>query len=227
MLQTKASLSKCIIFRDFSQEAIENLLKKIDYTIRIYSKESVIASEGDTCHSLGILLEGSMEVKKLFASGKTVTIAKFLPLDIFGEVIIFSTVSKYPSTIIASANSKILYIKKEDVLSLCTINTNILNNFMGLLSNKILMLNKKLKNLSYETIREKVTSFLLDNYYSSKTLIFKVDFSRKEMSELLGVPRPSLSRELANMKNEKLIDFHKNTFKILNLENLEDILSNY
>nr|WP_242949572.1 helix-turn-helix domain-containing protein [Clostridium pasteurianum] len=46
------------------------------------------------------------------------------------------------------------------------------------------------------------------------------------MAEELGIPRPSLSRELVNMKKDGLIDFHKNTFKILNLEAMEDILMN-
>ncbi len=218
-------LNYCIIFKSFNIDSIENLLSQIDYKINLYSKDQIIAAEGDNCYDLGIILEGAIEVKKLFVSGKTVTIAKFLPSDIFGEVIIFSDMNKYPSTIMASDNCKILFISKIDIIKLCSLNTNILSNFMGLLSNKILMLNNKLKNLSYETLREKVTSFLLENYYVNKKNIFQINSSRKEMAEALGVPRPSLSRELINMRNDKLIDFHKNTFKILDLNNLEDILS--
>lgn len=105
-------------------------------------------------------------------------------------------------------------------------NVSILNNFMGLLSNKILMLNKKLKNLSYETLRQKIASLLLESYHINKKALFQINSSRKEMAESLGVPRPSLSRELINMKKDGLIDFHKNAFKILNLEAMEDILMN-
>ena len=218
-------LTNCIIFKNFNIDSIKNLLSQIDYRINLYSKNEIIASEGDNCLNLGIILEGSIEVKKLFVSGKIVTIAKFSPADIFGEVVIFSDMNKYPSTIVTSDNCKILFLNKIDIIKLCSINTNILNNFMGLLSNKILMLNKKLKNLSYETLREKVASFLLENYYLNKKYMFQISSSRKEMAEALGVPRPSLSRELINMREDKLIDFHKNTFKILNLNNLEDILS--
>ncbi|SMC25653.1 cAMP-binding domain of CRP or a regulatory subunit of cAMP-dependent protein kinases [Clostridium acidisoli DSM 12555] len=219
-------LNKCVIFKKFSPQEINNLLHNVNYKITFYPKDSIIAAESDECSNLGLILSGSVEVKKLFASGKTVTIAKFLPGDIFGEVIIFSETHKYPSTIVSSDDCKILYITKEAILQLCTINSIILSNFMGLLSNKILMLNKKLKNFSYNTIREKVASFLLDIYYVRKKLIFQIDFSRKEMAESLGIPRPSLSRELINMKNEKIIDFHKNTFKILDLNKLEDTILN-
>lgn len=217
-------LNHCIIFKGFNITSIESLLSQIDYKINFYSKDEIIAAEGDGCYNLGLILKGSIEIKKLFVSGKTITIAKFLVSDIFGEVIIFSDMNKYPSTIMASDNCKILFLSKSDILKLCNLNTKILNNFMGLLSNKILMLNKKLKNLSYETLREKVTSFLLENYYVNKKNMFQINSSRKEMAETIGVPRPSLSRELMNMRNDKLIDFNKNTFKILDLNTLEDIL---
>ena len=225
MIEFTNDLTHCIIFKSFNMDSIKNLLSQINYKINLYSKDTIIACEGDNCFNLGIILEGSIEVKKLFVSGKTVTITKLLPPDIFGEVVIFSDMNKYPSTIIASDNCKILFLSKIDIIKLCSINTNILNNFMGLLSNKILMLNKKLKDLSYETLRQKVASFLLENYYLNKKSMFQISSSRKEMAEALGIPRPSLSRELINMREDKLIDFHKNTFKILNLNNLEDILS--
>ena len=219
------ALSACIIFKNFDINSMEILLSKIHYEINSYSKDELIAAEGENCYNLGIVLEGSIEIKKLFSSGKTVTIAKFSPSDIFGEVVIFSDMNKYPSTIMASDNCKILFISKNDIIKLCSISTMMLNNFMGLLSNKILMLNKKLKSLSYETLREKISSFLLENYYINKNLMFQINSSRNEMAETLGVPRPSLSRELMNMRNDNLIDFHKNSFKILDLNSLEDMLS--
>jgi CRP-like cAMP-binding protein len=95
---------------------------------------------------------------------------------------------------------------------------------MGILSNKILMLNEKLKNLSYQTIREKIASFLAEEYRKQKTLKLRMFISRKEMAELFGIPRPSLSRELVSMKKDGLIDFDRQTITILDMEALEDLL---
>lgn len=217
-------LNQCLIFKNFKSEEIVNLLKNINYKILSYSKDKYIAIEGENCSNIGIILNGNIEIKKVYASGKNVTITKLSAGNIFGEVIIFSDVNKYPSTIVASNETTILYISKADIIKLCSLNTLVLNNFMGLLSNKILMLNKKLKNLSYETLRQKISSLLLENYNINKSLVFKISYSRQEMAETLGVPRPSLSRELANMRNDGLIDFHKNTFKILDLESFENML---
>jgi CRP-like cAMP-binding protein len=220
-------LKNCIIFKGFNDNSIEEILSKIELTICDFSKDQYIAIEGDNCNSLGIVIAGEVEIKKIFASGKNVTLAKLSEGNIFGEVIVFSKMSKYPSTIVAASNVSILFISKQNIITLCSNNATLLNNFMGLLSNKILMLNKKLTNLSYDTLRQKIASFLLDNYKINKNLTFTINASRKEMAEELGVLRPSLSRELINMQNEGIVDFHKNSFKILDVERLESIIMGF
>ncbi|ENK1242893.1 Crp/Fnr family transcriptional regulator [Clostridium sporogenes] len=217
-------LSKCILFRNFEEKCIEKILKNINYKVKDYKKDEVIAIEGDSCSTIGIILDGSIEIQKLFSSGKTVTITSLIKGDIFGEVIVFSSMNKYPSTILSTFNSKIMFISKEDIVKLCSLDPLILNNLMGLLSNKILMLNKKVRNLSYETIRQKISSFLLEQYSEQNSLTIKLNVSRKALAEIFGIPRPSLSRELINMKNDNLIDFEKNIIIIKDLEALEEIL---
>jgi CRP-like cAMP-binding protein len=44
------------------------------------------------------------------------------------------------------------------------------------------------------------------------------------MSEQFGTTRPSLSRELINMKDDELIAFDKKTITIIDLEALEETL---
>ncbi|AAO36476.1 cAMP-binding protein [Clostridium tetani] len=217
-------LKNSIIFKNIEEKDIIKILNSINYTIKFFHREENIAIEEDPCQSLGIIISGNVEIQKIFASGKVITIDRLKQGNIFGEVIIFSNMRKYPATITAVQEASIMFISKEEILKLCSLNSKFLNNFMGLLSNKILMLNKKVKNLSYNSIRQKVSSYLLQEYEKRGNLILKLNISRKEMAELLGVPRPSLSREMIKMKEEGLIDFNKNIIKILDEESLEDIL---
>lgn len=217
-------LKNSIIFKNIEEKDIIKILNSINYTIKFFHREENIAIEEDPCQSLGIIISGNVEIQKIFASGKVITIDRLKQGNIFGEVIIFSNMRKYPATITAVQEASIMFISKEEILKLCSLNSKFLNNFMGLLSNKILMLNKKVKNLSYNSIRQKVSSYLLQEYEKRGNLNLKLNISRKEMAELLGVPRPSLSREMIKMKEEGLIDFNKNIIKILDEESLEDIL---
>nr|WP_242949571.1 hypothetical protein [Clostridium pasteurianum] len=59
-------LRNCVIFKNFHGESIKVLLDKIDYKVYSYSKDETIAMEGDSCSSIGIVLNGSIEIKKFF-----------------------------------------------------------------------------------------------------------------------------------------------------------------
>lgn len=220
------ALKKSVLFKDIDEDTISELLESIVFTTEEFKPQNVIAIEGDSCDRLGIIVKGNIEIHKPFESGQVVTINHFSEGNIFGEALVFSGTHEYPATIIASDHSKVLFISRQDVVELMSMNKTILNNFVGVLSNRILMLNERLTNLSYNSVRKKVANMILTAHRKQKTLDITLPHSRKKMAELLNIPRPSLSRELINMKNENLIDFHKNQIKILNLKDLEDALIN-
>ena len=55
---------------------------------------------------------------------------------------------------------------------------------------------------------------------TARNVIF-MNMSKKEWADKLGVQRPSLSRELMNMKKDGLIDYDRKNIKILDLEEIE------
>lgn len=224
MIKDIKSLSQCVLFKNLKENEIEDIINSIIYTIKTYEKYDVIAIENDDCSSLGIILSGNIEIHKPFPSGKVVTINHFSAGNVFGEALVFSKKHKYPATIISIDNSKVMYIKREDIVNMMTNNPKIINNFMGVLSNRILMLNDRLTNLSYDSLRKKIANILLNEYKKQNSTDIILPYCRKKMAEILNIPRPSLSRELVNMKDEGIIDFNKNRVKILDIKNLEDSL---
>lgn len=205
-----AILKQCPIFSDIDEKSIDG----ISYKICNFDKDTVIAQEGDDCLSLGIILEGYIEVRKIYLSGKSLTISKFGASHTFGEAIVFSNAHKYPATIVSATKSKVAFIERKNIIKMCAQNPIVLEKFMGLLSDRILLLNRKVKELSYDTLRDKVLNYLFEQYKIQKNLTIKLPLSRKNMAEHLGVQRPSLSRELINMKEDGLIDFDKDTVVI-------------
>lgn len=217
-------LITCTLFKGFNEDEINSILSNANYKVTNFKKGETIAIEGDPISSIGIILEGSIEVQKNYPSGKVVTISRMGKGNIFGEAIIFSNKKTYPSTIVSFSESKVLFIREADIIKLCSLNTSFLNNFMRVLSNRILTLSKILRNLSYQTIRQKIASFLLDEYKKQKNLVIQIGTSRQEMADQFGTTRPSLSRELIKMKDDGLINFDKKTIIILDLETLEETL---
>ncbi|GAA0116838.1 Crp/Fnr family transcriptional regulator [Clostridium senegalense] len=225
-------LKKSILFKNLSETEIVDLIKNLNYTIYdkckncFKCKSCVIALEGDPCTSLAVVLSGKVEIQKHYSNGKVVSLSTLYPGNAFGEAILFSKEHNYPSTVVAYKNTEIIYFSKEDVLLMCRLNQTILKNFMEVLSSKIIMLNKKVTILSLENLRQKICFFIMEEYKKQDTLKLSLNMSKKILSEHLGVQRPSLSRELINMKNEGIINFDRKFIEILNLEEIKYILGN-
>jgi len=217
------NLKRCILFRDMKYEDLSNFLNISNYTIKKYPKGNVVIIEGSKCEELGILLEGLLEVQTLYPSGKLLTLTQLKPVEIFGEAILFSKVNKFPATIGAIKDSKIMFIKKENLISCLTNCHKFMENFLELLSNKLLILNKKVKMLSLENIRKKIENFLMEEYKEQGSNIIKVSLSRKEMAEHMGIQRPSLSRELIKMRDAGIIDFNREVIIIKDMAALSKL----
>jgi len=203
------NLKKCTLFKDMKYEDLSNFLNISNYTIKKYPKGNVVVIEGSEREELGILLEGLLEVQTHYPSGKLLTLTRLRPAEIFGEAILFSRMNKFPATIEAIKDSKIIFIKKENLINCLTNCHKFMENFLELLANKLLILNKKVKMLTLGSIRQKIGNFLMEEYNKQGSNIIKVSLSRKEMAEHMGIQRPSLSRELIKMRNAGIIDFNR------------------
>lgn len=193
-------------FNNLSNEEIEKLISNIGYSVKTYKKGEVIANEEDDCNSLGFVLEGTIEIQRIYLSGKQITLKRLNNGDVFGEALIFSKKSKYPSTVISFSDSTILYISKADILKLCTSNEDVLGNFMSALSNKIFILNSKIKSIAFKSIKHKVINYILEQAKNQKSETITLKESKEEIASSLGVPRPSLSRELMNLRDSDYIE---------------------
>ncbi|GAF79356.1 unnamed protein product, partial [marine sediment metagenome] len=114
------NLKRCILFKDIKYEDLSNFLNMSNYTIKKYPKGNVVVIEGSRCEELGILLEGLLEVQTFYPSGKLLTFSQLMPVEIFGEAILFSKVNKFPATIGAIKDSKVMFIKKKNLISCLT-----------------------------------------------------------------------------------------------------------
>lgn len=214
----------CKLCKGIPDKELEQINRQSTPWTRNFGREEVIALEGDECTSLGVVLAGSVSIQRLLPSGKHVVMDVLYPGDSFGEVIIFSDVHSYPASIIAGEYARVSFLTREQVIRLCQESPGFLKNFMNLLSNKIWMLNRKVKTLSYTSVRQKTVNFLLEAYAQRQNPLLKFNLSRREMAEHLNLPRPSLSRELAALKEEGFIDYDGDTIQLLQISRLEDCL---
>lgn len=217
-------LSTFILFNGLDEKTLEKVLAISGYQLKRYTAGEIIALEASTCQQLGLIFEGCISISKIYPSGRTVAITTLDEGSIFGEVVLFSNHNVYPSTVIATNACSVLFFEKNAFIKMCNEFPQVYSHLLKAFSDRILLLNQKITNLSFKSIRQKIIHYLFQAYKKQNSLYIDVSMSRNDWAEMLGVPRPSLSRELIKMKAQHLIDFDKSTIQLFDLVKLEDEL---
>ncbi|MBC5627821.1 Crp/Fnr family transcriptional regulator [Clostridium sp. NSJ-6] len=220
----KNKLNNNFLFKGVSDEKIEEIFSYIKYSEVSYNKGQILFQEGDACKNIGIIEAGSIQLERIYSSGKSIVLAKLSAGDVFGEALVISSTALYPATVIAKSNCKIIFINKKEIMKLCSSNERILENFVTLLSDKVIMLNKKVKSTSLKSVKHKVVDYILEKSNVANSNVIMINESKEDIAAYLGIPRPSLSRELIKLRDENIIDFDRNSITILKFHELEEKL---
>ena len=78
-----------------------------------------------------------------------------------------------------------------------------------------MILGNRIKFYSKKTIRESLLNYLETERRRQKSNKILLNITKKELAEKLGFQRTSLSRELAKMKKDGIIEFDKNSISLL------------
>ena len=143
------------------KDDVLNFFKESTYNVVNYSKNDIIALEGSPCEKVGLVLEGSVDIKRILTSNNVIHLSSFCEGGFFGEIIAFSDANTYPATVISATPSKIMFITKNDFIHFCTKHPDFLAMFLNNLTNKIINLNKSITGLSLTSIRQKISNYLI------------------------------------------------------------------
>lgn len=220
-----AVLLKTPLFSGIGKEEMASFLICLNPKVQEYAKGEFIAMEGDQLCGIGCLLSGSASVLKESASGSRNFMTALKPGSLFGEMAAWSAERRWPATVQAEEAAAALFIAPEKLAGPCSKScrwhTAIVENMLRILSEKALMLNRKVDYLTIKTMRGKLCSYFLDRHRYVGSATFTLPLNRNELADYLGVSRPSMSREMGRMRDEGIIDFHLSTVKIKNLEKVK------
>jgi CRP-like cAMP-binding protein len=173
-----------------------------------YPKGAVIYYENDLCDRIGYVISGRLELLHFTIDGEERTLATLNKNSIFGDFLINSTNPYYPGHLTCLTDSKIAFLDKTGLNILIKENAGFRNFYLSQLSEKALKLNFHNKILLQASLRDKILMFLSQETLEHNTKSIKI-ISKQALANYFNVARPSLSRELSNMKKLGLIDYDR------------------
>lgn len=210
------------LFKGFYAAEVENLLEKVQYQIKFYDEEQVIALRNDPCNSLNFVLEGSVRGEMYRFDGKTIKVEDIPAPEPFASAFLFGDKQKYPVSVVANEASKVLKIGKQDFLRIIQEDGKLLNNYMDKIASRAQLLADKLWFINFNSLREKIASFVLDRCEQENEYCHT--YTQSQLADLFGVARPSLSREINKMVKEGLIKNYRNKIIMLDKQAILNIV---
>lgn len=206
-----------VLFQNMNTDEVRKALD-------IFEAESVAYKKNDWIHrpytkmkKFGLLLSGVVQVCVDDVDGNRMIMSEVIAGQTFGESICFLKIANSPMYIFASENCEVLWLSLEK-LFVSSADEQIFKlqkRFTGMLAARTLNMNDRIQVLSKIKIRDKLMTYFSQQARLSGSLTFQLPVNRDDLATYIGTNRSALSREMSNMKKDGLIDYYKNTVKII------------
>lgn len=207
------------LFSGITPEDRKALLDCITYRIANVKKGEMISLEEEQIQQIGIILSGSVDIIKEDVWGSKTLLLRLGKDEMFGETFACGEDNHSVVTFFAPENAEILFLPFYRVMHNCTMacvfHHRLMENMVGIIAKKNRDYLQKIEIISKRTIREKLLTYLSFQAQVQESRYFELPLGRVELAEYLCVDRSALTRELAKMKQDGLIDYDKNCFRIL------------
>ena len=173
--------------------------QKNELIIRHFSKGDALFKEGEECLKIGIVLSGEVKISTFSPSGKEIVFNTLKPNEIFGNNLIFSSSPFYKGYVLATKNSELAFIDKEQLIRLLKTNDEFLCAYLNIQSDFGTSERLLIELLSISSAKERLLFFLKQNNGR-----FKYD-SISSLAASLSLSREALSRTISNLIKKKIL----------------------
>ena len=206
------------LFNGISADERKAMLGCIGYHIGTFKKGDIIAFEEEHIKEIGVVISGTVDMVKEDIWGNRTMLVRIGKDEVFGETFACGSDQLSVVTFLVSEDAQILFVAFDRVMRSCTMacahHHKLIENMVRIIADKNHDLIRKVEVVSKRTIREKLLAYLSIQAQAQNTRYFEIPLGRVELAEYLCVDRSALTRELAKMKEEGLIDYDRNCFRM-------------
>ncbi len=172
---------------------------------RSFGRQEVIFREGDDSETCYIVRTGQARAVREHPDGRTITLARFGPGDIFGELAMFDD-EKRSATVECVEDTEVVGILGTDMRRLMREHPDIAPKLVISLGRRLRVANERLARQSFQTVQSRVAVVLSDLVEQAdegedgraRDVLLRI--TQADIAQLAGSSRESASRFLATLE---------------------------
>jgi len=209
-------LRKTRLFSGVGEQELTSMLGCLEARCCKYKKGSYVLRQGEYLDSITVLVEGRLHIQQNDYWGNRSIISVIDVGEMFGEAYAAPDSGAVLNDVVAVEDSTVIYFNVRKILTVCSsackFHAAVVQNLFFAISEKNRKLMGKLGHMSRRTTREKLISYLSEEAKRQNSSSFSISFNRQQLADFLSVDRSAMSNELCKMRDEGLLNFHKNHF---------------
>ena len=212
-------LKRTQMFAGVIDDEISSMLNCLGARLKSFKKGEYVLRQGEHLSDIIVLVEGNLHIQKDDYWGNRSILGQISVGELFGEAYIAPESSALLNDVVAVEDSTIILFDVKRIIttcpSACRFHAMVVQNMFFAISEKNRRLVQKLGHMSKRSTREKLISYLSEEAKKQNTASFTIPFNRQQLADFLSVDRSAMSNELCKMRDEGLLEFEKNQFKLL------------
>ena len=211
-------LKRTKLFAGVGDDEISAMLSCLGARLYNYKKGEYVLRQGEHLSDIIVLVEGNLHIQKDDYWGNRSILGQVDVGEMFGEAYVAPESGALLNDVVATENSTVIFFDVRKIITTCSSGCRfhhmIVQNMFFAISDKNRKLVQKLGHMSKRTTREKLISYLSEESKKQNSSNFTIPFNRQQLADFLSVDRSAMSNELCKMRDEGLIEFDKNYFKL-------------
>ena len=207
------------LFMGMNPEEIDTALNALNARDKTIEKGETILHAGGQTDCVCIVIYGSVTIENNDMWGNRTILNMIASNDFFAETYAILKKETLMVDAVANEQSAILFLRIGSLLEGGfepePWSSKLVRNLLMISAHKNLMLSRRSFHISPKTARGRIMAYLNSVSLKKHSRTFDIPFDRQQMADYLNLERTALSKELGRMKQEQIIDFQKNHFKIL------------
>jgi len=219
--EIKKVLSEFSLFRELNDY---ELTKITDIAIsRDWKKQSHVFLQGDPLENVYFIYDGKVKIYKSDISGKEQLVAIMKKGEMFPHVGFFRK-GDYPAYAEVLEHSTLIAIPISKFENVLIENPQLSIKVFKVLGEKIVDLQNRLEEQILNNTYEQIIKLLIrlgqkyGKKHSDGRILLKAEFTNKDLANMIGTTRETISRTLTKMKKEELIEVDDKGDMLLDIE---------
>jgi CRP/FNR family transcriptional regulator len=197
--------------------------------LKSFNSGQLLFSEGDPCSGLHIIVSGKVRIFKSSRTGREQVLALEGPGASVAELPVFDG-GPFPASAATVEPSEIIFLARTDFRAACLENPELALKVLQVVGKRLRRLVGIIEELSFTTLRQRLISWILREAKArgrrqGETTLLDLGATHQEIAAHIGTVRELVSRNMARLQAQGLIESNGHEITIPDQSALESELS--